>query len=176
MAADTQTNFGSLRSLTDNHRALKIKKIGAAYVGTTGWGVYDNILDDFPEGTKLPPLTTRKSIFRFFMRLWKSLHERYSLVNDQCDDHTDSPFGDLDASFIIANALGIFHVSSDMSVTQFEKYYAVGSGADFSLGALYVLYDEVPDAVTLATRAVEAAIALNNTCGGEIEVRRVRMR
>ena len=59
------------------------------------------------------------------------------------------------------------------SVTVFEQYYAVGSGAEFALGALHALYDGDLDAETLARRACAAAMAFNLFCGGEIDVCRV---
>jgi ATP-dependent protease HslVU (ClpYQ) peptidase subunit len=132
-------------------------------------------MDDFLLGKKVPPLSDRRSVFSFFLKLWKTLHERYSFVNDQCGKEEESPFGDLDASFLIINAGGIFYVGSDMSVTQFESYFAIGAGSDYSLGALYALYDGGQDAEFLARKAVEAGIAFDNRCGGPIEVKKISL-
>ena len=176
VAADTVTSCGSLRVESDNHRAIKIRKVGSALVGATGWGVYDNILDDFLAAKKRPALTTKQSIFSFFIAFWRELHERYPFVNDQCDSELRSPFADLDADFLIANPSGIYQVAADMSVTEFQKYYAIGSGSGPALGALYALYDSSRDAETLARKAVEAAVAFNVHCGGEIVVRKIKAR
>ena len=80
-----------------------------------------------------------------------------------------SPFGNLDATFVIAGETGIFYVASDLGVTRFDRYFAIGSGADFAMGALHQLIDQDLDADTIATRAVETAIAFNIYCGGEIQ-------
>jgi ATP-dependent protease HslVU (ClpYQ) peptidase subunit len=176
LAADTQNNFGSNKMPADNHRISKIRKIGSAYLGTAGWGVYDNILDDLLARRKGISLKDEKAIFSFFLGLWKALHKDYSFVNDQCDKEDDSPFGDLSSTFLVVNGQGIFYVSSDMSVSRFEKYFALGSGADFSLGALHALYGRDLDAETLARKAVSAAVAFNVHCGGEVEVKKIKVR
>lgn len=176
MAADSQTNFGSSKVRIENHRAEKIRKIGSSLLATTGWALYDNILDDFLARRRVPALTSRKVIFTFYLGFWKLLHERYSLVNDQSDKELDSPFGDMDACFLIANSGGIFYVAGDLSVTEFDEYFAVGSGSDFSLGVLHALYDSDIGAEELARRAVSAAVEFNIYCGGDIQVARAPTR
>ncbi len=170
LAADTQSNFGDRRVSVDNHRAPKIRKVGASYVATTGWGIYDDIFRDYLARARKPSLNNERDVFAFFMRLWRELHERYSLVNDQPHDDHASPFADLDASFLIVNKSGILHVSGNMSVSRFERYYAIGSGGDYALGALHALYDRVKDPRALAQRACEAAMTFDVYCGGSIDV------
>jgi len=175
LAADSQTTFGSTRVPAGNHKIAKIRRVGPAFLATTGWGLYENILDDYLGAKKAPSLADRKSAFAFFLGLWKELHQKYPFVNDQCDDK-NSPFGDLDATFLIANRGGILHVASDLSITEFDKYHAIGSGTDFSLGVLYALYDQVSDPEKLARKSVEAAMAFNVYCGGQIQVERLAVR
>jgi len=169
VAADTQSSFGATRVLGSNGTVSKLRRVGGAVIGTTGWGIYENILDDFLSEGKQPALATRGEIFTFFLRLWKALHERYPFVNDQ-SERDDSPFGNLDATFLVANREGLHHVASDISVTPFREYCAVGAGADFSMGAAYSLYSSELGAEVIARRACEAACAFNVYCGGEIEL------
>lgn len=172
MAADSQTSFGSNRIQGDNLNEPKIRRCGASLIATTGLGLYDNILDDFLTASDLPGFRDKKDIFSFFLKFWRALHDRYPFVNDQCDGK-DTPFGDLDASFLIVNVHGIFHVASDMSVTKFEKYFAIGSGSNFSFGVLYALYDQSVEAMELARKAVEAAKYFNVYCGGKTQIMRI---
>ena len=119
IAADTQNNFGHNRAPIANHRTQKILTVGGNHLATSGWGLYANILDDFLARKRAPKLDTERDVFRFFQTFWKALHEHYSLVNDQCQHEEErSPFGDLDASFLLVNGGGIFFVSSDTSVTE----------------------------------------------------------
>jgi ATP-dependent HslUV protease subunit HslV len=174
IASDTQDNFGSNRVSFDNYSSKKIIPVGSSYVATTGWGIYEDILDDYLVAKRDLSLDSKQQIFSFFMNFWKDLHEKYSFVKDQTDEDDDSPFGGLDATFLIANPYGIFYVSSNMSVTRFEKYFAIGSGADFSLGTIYALYDLAFTAEEIAQKAIEAAIMFNIYCGGKIELFHVK--
>lgn len=173
IAADTQDSFGSNRVSFDNYRSKKIVAIGESYVATSGWGVYEDILNDYLETHEAVSLNTKTEIFAFFMKFWKDLHKHYSFVKDQTDEDEASPFGELDSSFLIANRRGIFYVSSNMSVTKFERYFAIGSGSNFSMGTMYALYELDYTAEEIARKAVEAAITFNVFCGGNIDVFRV---
>jgi ATP-dependent protease HslVU (ClpYQ) peptidase subunit len=170
IAADTQDNFGSSTVSTENYRSRKIMQLGSSYIAATGWGIYEDILTDYVTKVSEVPLTTKAQVFTFFMKFWKDLHEHYSFVKDQTEEEHDSPFGGLDATFLIANSHGIFYVSSNMSVTKFERYFAIGSGADFSLGVMYALYDGELPAESIARKAVSAAQTFNIYCGGETDV------
>jgi ATP-dependent HslUV protease, peptidase subunit HslV len=173
LATDSKRTFGSGAVPEANLRDLKLRKVGAAYIATTGWGIYTNILDDYLKAGRMPKLTDATSIFAFFRTFWKALHDRYAFVNDQCSE-TDSPFGDLDAAFLVASPKGIFYVACDMSVTEFENYYAVGSGAAYALGALHAVYAPRVTAEAAARKAVAAASALDIYCGGDVNLVTVR--
>ena len=170
IAADTQINFGAVKVPIDNFRPAKVRRVGSSYLAMSGWGIYENIFAASLTKADRPRLDSEKAIFRFFVGFWRELREHYSFVNDQAHQEDPSPFADLDASFLIANKKGIFHVSGNMTVTAFEQYAAIGSGADYALGALHALYHEELDAADLVQRACSAAMAFNIYCGGEIDV------
>ena len=176
IAADTQENFGDRKVFHREGRASKIMRIGRAYVATTGWGLYENILEDYLRRGSTPRLRNRTEVFAFFLRFWKELSRRYSLVNEQAHQDDPSPFADLDSSFLIATPNGIYYVSGNLSVSEFDRYYAVGSGSSYALGALRVLYDEDLDPAEIARRACEAAMHYDLYCGGELELYEVTAR
>ncbi|MEM7229972.1 MAG: hypothetical protein AAF432_14280 [Planctomycetota bacterium] len=170
LAADSLTTFGDSEMTPGiNARSAKISRIGNAVVGSTGWGVYDDILAHYLRDRDAPDLSTAQSIFAFFLEFWKALHDAYPFVNDQAGGK-DTPFGDLDSTFLVGSALGIFKVSSDLGVTPFERYYAVGSGSEYALGALYESYDGLGESDLIARGAVSAACAFDVHCGGDIDV------
>jgi ATP-dependent protease HslVU (ClpYQ) peptidase subunit len=175
LATDSKRTFGSGGVPDDNFRDAKMRKVGAAHIATTGWGVYNNILDDYLRTARNPRLVDSASIFTYFRKFRVALHERYAFVNDQCTE-SDSPFGDLDASFLVVSAHGIFYVACDMSVTRFDNYYAVGSGAPYALGAMHTLHQPRANPETIARKAVAAASALDIYCGGEVTLVKVRAR
>jgi ATP-dependent protease HslVU (ClpYQ) peptidase subunit len=175
IAADTQENFGDRRVLRGDHNSSKIMKVGASYLAQTGWGLYENILGDYLVKSGTPRFRNEREIFGFFNRFWKRMRKDYSFVNDQPMEDDKSPFADLDASFLIANSHGIFHVTGQMSVTRFTRFDAVGSGGPYALGALHTLYDEKLDAEEIARRACAAALHFDISCGGALDVFTVRL-
>ena len=134
MAADTLAVFGEGMAIDEsNARAVKILPIGDAILGGTGWAVYDDILDHFLTNAQPPRLHNRRDIYAFFLEFWKALRETYSLVNEQAATK-ETPFGDLDATFLLASPGGLFKISSDMGVTEFHQYHAIGSGSEYAIG------------------------------------------
>lgn len=176
MAADSLALFGEGMCIPEeNARAVKIIRIGEALLGGTGWAVYDDILDHHLQGAPPPSLDSRRAIYGFFIDLWKALRETYTLVNEQAASK-DTPFGDLDASFLVASSGGLFKVSSDLGVTEFNRYHAIGSGAEYATGVLHALYEREPDDEALAMQACRTAIDLDANCGGSIDVMHVECR
>ena len=173
LATDSKRTFGGGAVPEATLSESKIRKVASSYLASTGWGVYANIFDDYFASKKRVRLTDQQTIFRFFQRFWRDLHDRYAFVNDQCSED-DSPFADLDSSFLITSPRGIFSVACDMSVTAFEQYYAIGSGEPYALGALHALYDARKDAEKIAIAAVEAACAMDIYCGGKVNTRALR--
>jgi ATP-dependent protease HslVU (ClpYQ) peptidase subunit len=167
MAGDGLTTSGSHRLPPENHSVRKIKKVGQTLIGAAGWTMYANILDDFLGGSRLPVMRDEAAVLRFFVRFWRALKDRYTYVNDQAlEDKT--PFADLDAAFLVGNRHGIFQISSDMSILRCEQFMAIGSGADYALGALDQLYGKGKDPHAIAKAAVATAIRYHTGCGEPI--------
>jgi ATP-dependent protease HslVU (ClpYQ) peptidase subunit len=180
VAADSQSNFGDLRPPPENHQVLKLREVGGAILAASGWALYDDLLAHYlaKRKAKTPvSLTDRASIFEFFLGFWKAIRKDGCFVNDQSRTDDKSPFADLDATFLVVTPLGIFLVSSNMSVSEFREFYAIGSGCDFAIGALHALTHEADEKMTaekLAEAAVNAAIAYDSCCGGKIVVRSIQ--
>ena len=175
MASDSLTCFGEgEQTPPDNCRTRKIIPLGDGFLGGTGWAVYDDIIEHWISNRTVPPLTTRKEVFAFFLDLWRGMRDGYPFVNDQANSK-DTPFTDLDSSFLIGSPGGIFKVSSDLGVTAFQQYAAIGSGAEYALGALDALWNRVTDDEELVRAAVDAACTLDVHCGGITDVFRVAL-
>ena len=175
IAADSQDNFGDLRPPAENHDALKLRVVGDAVLGSSGWALYDDIFAHYLARRRVK-LSDRRSIFDFFVKFWKDLRKNYSFVNDQPGKESETPFANLDASFLVASPGGIFLVSSNMSVSEFRQYYAIGSGGDYAIGAVHALYEDVKNPAVIAEKAVKAAMAYDNSCGGRISSHTVKYR
>jgi ATP-dependent protease HslVU (ClpYQ) peptidase subunit len=140
-------------------------------IGATGLSVYYNILDDYLGSGPKPELKDERSVFKFFVKFWKDLHDRYHFVNDQSDTDSPSPFADLDAEFLVVSSQGLFRVRQILSVSRFDEFCVIGSGSSYAEGSLRILLssDRVC-AREAARRAVEVAVEFDGGSGGLIEV------
>ena len=176
LAADSQTSFGGERVPPQNRTEVKFRRIGNAYLASTGWTLYANILEDvLSRRRSVPRLDDEARIFRFFNEFWRLLHDRYSFVNDQSDDSSDSPFGSLDSAFMVVSTRGIFSVSTDLSVARFDRYFAIGSGSQLAIGAMHALYEGEDTAGAIADAAVHAAIDHDVYCGPPVNAVSIRV-
>ncbi|MDY0004783.1 MAG: hypothetical protein RBU30_26030, partial [Polyangia bacterium] len=172
LAADTKTSFDMHTQPIENLRAEKIMEAGEAVLGCAGWALYGNLLEDYLRDKKKIALGSRQEVFRFFLKFWEDLREHYSFVEDRAADE-DTPFADLDSEFLIVHPGGIFHVASHLTVSRIQRFFAIGAGADYALGALQVLYHQEFDAEALARKAVETAMAFCSDCGGPVDLRKL---
>jgi ATP-dependent HslUV protease subunit HslV len=169
LAADSLVHFGGQRFSAENCRFHKIARVGTSYMAWAGWSLYSEMLTaHLATQTPPPVLETEEQVFSFFIGFWRMMRDEYTLSVRAHPD--DSPFHTLDSTFLFVNPGGIFRIASDMDVTEFEQYTAIGSGSKYALGALRVLYDSMGDAVEIAGRAVQVGIDLDVYCGGPVEL------
>jgi ATP-dependent protease HslVU (ClpYQ) peptidase subunit len=61
------------------------------------------------------------------------------------------------------NPSGIFGLYSLREVDQYTRFWAIGSGAEFALGAMHVAYDLLDDAQAVARAGIEAGACFDNS-------------
>ena len=79
-------------------------------------------------------LGSRDEVFETFLKLHPKLKEQFFLntKEEESDPYESSQF-----TVLIANAAGIFGVYSYREVFEFDRFWAIGSGRSFALGAMY---------------------------------------
>ena len=65
---------------------------------------------------------------------------------------------------LIANQHGIFGMFEFREVHEFEKFWAIGSGKAYALGAMYEAYERVEDPTEIAKIGVRASCEFDNAC------------
>lgn len=170
IAADSLVTFGGQRFPVENCQFNKIHQVGNSMLVWAGWSLYAEIITAHLVSAPPPRLSTEAEVFQFFVGLWRAMRSDFTWIEKRSSEH---PFADLESTFLLANRSAIFRVASDMDVTQFKQYTAVGSGSKYALGALRVLYDQLDDAAEIASRAVQVGIDCDVFCGGKIDVREV---
>ena len=104
-------------------------------------------------------LSSRLSIFESFRALHPLLKEKYFL---NAKDEDDDPYESTQIDALIANPFGIFGVHSLREVTEYKKFWAIGSGAEYALGAMFAVYDTASTAEEIAQVGVAAGAEFNN--------------
>ena len=77
---------------------------------------------------------------------------------------------------MIANPSGIFAVYSMREVFEFDRFWAIGSGRDFALGAMYTLYDQPNSAAVVAQAGVMAGAEFDTGTSTPITLNEVKLK
>jgi ATP-dependent HslUV protease subunit HslV len=176
IAADTLTKWGtgkeSAKYIANND---KIVRAGDSWIGAAGGATFKIIMRDYFAQPKVRPrFDTTLNIFKTWQTLHSALKDRYFLVTaSDKDDTLESSRFDV----LLANPHGIFGVGAHRTVQEYVKFYAVGSGTDLALGAMYAMYDDPElSAGQIALRAVEAAAEFDDSTALPANLQTVKLR
>ena len=165
IAADTLTKWGngkeSAAYIADNDKIVRARD---TWIGAAGSATFKLIMRDYfaQPGIK-PRFDTTINIFKTWQTFHAVLKEKYFLVTtSDKDDVLESSRFDV----LLANPHGIFGVGAHRTVQEYLKFYAIGSGTDLALGAMYGIYDNPGlSAGQIALRAIEAAAEFDDSTG-----------
>lgn len=163
IAADTLVTFGETRLSGAYENNEKIFRVGTSYVGIAGTAAHFPVLRKLLAGMEEVRLATREQIFETFMRAHALLKQHYFL-NTREDD--DDPYESSQLTALIANPSGIFGVYSYREVFSFDRFWAIGSGRNFALGAMHAVYDRLDTAASVAEAGVLGGIEFDKSSAG----------
>ena len=165
IAADTLTKWGSGKeSAAYVANNTKIVRVGDGFLAGSGTATFKLIMRDYFAQRGVPArFDTTINIFKTWQALHAALKERYYLVTvGEKDDTLESSKFDV----LIANPHGIFGVGAHRTVQEYRKFYAIGTGTDLALGAMYASYDNPRlSAEQLARLAITAAAEFDDATG-----------
>ena len=134
------------------------------HIGIVGSSAHDVVLRSLLANDKTQyDFSSRMLIFESFRAMHAILKERYYLNTEEDDEQQPMPYESNHIDALIANRYGIFGVFALREVCVYSKYWAIGSGAEIALGAMYVGYDKQQDAETIARMAIEASAEFDTT-------------
>jgi ATP-dependent HslUV protease, peptidase subunit HslV len=175
IAADTLTKWGSGKeSAAYIANSDKIVKVGSTFLAGSGSATFKIILRDYFSRPRVAPkFDDPLSIFRTWQRLHAVLKDEYFLLTgNEKDDTLESSRFDV----LLANPRGIFGIGAHRTVQEYSKFYAIGSGTDLALGALYATYDDPGrDALSLARLAVVTAAEFDDATGLPVTANKVKL-
>ncbi|MBS0321564.1 MAG: MFS transporter [Proteobacteria bacterium] len=159
IAADSLTTFGDLKlSSTYDRSYEKILQYKGTYIGLCGSAAHQLVFESLLREHKTFDFSTKLGIFDTLRRLHPILKEQHFL---NPKEEEDDPYESTQITALIANAQGIFGVYSMREVFEYTRFWAIGSGREFALGAMNALYPRLKTAGALAKAGVEAGAAFD---------------
>ena len=160
IAADSLSTFGDTRmGARDDACWDKIFESHGSFFSISGSAAHDLVLQSLLKKVKAVGFDSRMAIFESFRKLHPKLKEDFFLKTDEDED---DPYESSQITALIANSSGIYGVFSLREVYEYQRFWAIGSGRDFAIGAMNAVYDDPAlDALAIAKMGVEAGCAFD---------------
>jgi ATP-dependent protease HslVU (ClpYQ) peptidase subunit len=154
IAADSLTTFGDTRLSAEFDRTPdKIIRHRDTWVGLCGSAAHQLVFESILKGSPDLDFSSKGAIFETFRKLHPILKDQHFL---NPKEEEDDPYESTQVTALIANQNGIFGVYSMREVFEYTRYWAVGSGREFALGAMYSRYARLRTAEAVARVGIEA--------------------
>jgi len=174
IAADSLTTFGDMRLSSDFDVAHdKIMRCGDSHVGLAGSAAHHLVLENLIARNNKMKLHNRSDIFESFRRMHPILKEE-CFLNPK--EEEDDPYESSQITALIANASGIFGIFSMREVFEYKKFWAIGSGREFALGAMHAVYDQDLSAEEIARVGVAAGVEFDINSALPISLYNVKLK
>lgn len=175
IAADTLVTFGDTRLAHGYEQNEKLFQVGDSFIGMSGTTAHFPVLRKAlssltPEELRL---NSRDEVFDTFLRLHPRLKDQFFLNTKEEDS---DPYESSQFTILIANASGIYGVYSYREVFEFDRFWAIGSGRSFALGAMFAGYDKGKTAKDIAELGVGAGCEFDKNSAGPIKAFTMKMR
>jgi ATP-dependent HslUV protease, peptidase subunit HslV len=163
IAADSLTTFGDTRLPAQFDRASdKIVHFRGTYIGLCGSAAHQLVFESLLAKHSDLDFSNKRAIFETFRKLHPILKEQHFLNPKEEDD---DPYESTQVTAVIANSSGIFGVYSMREVFEYTQFWAVGTGREFAIGAMFSLYDRLRSAEAVARAGIEAGATFDKNSG-----------
>ena len=175
IASDSLVTFGETRLPPGYEANDKMFALAGSWIGAVGSVAHMPVLRQALAA--LPPaerqLHSRDGLFDTFLRLHPKLKERFFL---NTKEHDSDPYESSQFSILIANVHGIFGVESYREVFEFDRFWAIGSGRRFALGAMHAVYASAKTAREVAQAGVLAGCEFDTSSAGPVRMHSFRLK
>jgi ATP-dependent HslUV protease, peptidase subunit HslV len=175
MASDSLVTFGETRLPPGYEANDKMFAIGDSWVGAVGSTAHMPVLRNALNSltTEERNLRSRDGLFDTFVHLHPKLKDRFFLNTKENDS---DPYESSQFSIVIANSSGIFGVESYREVFEFERFWAIGSGRRFALGAMHAAFDKSKSAADVARAGVLAGCEFDTSSAGPVRLHSFKLK
>ncbi|MCG3167747.1 MAG: hypothetical protein POELPBGB_03542 [Bacteroidia bacterium] len=173
IAADSLTTFGDTR-LGRQYKGEhdKIIEIGGSWIGLCGSSAHHLVLSALLPKLEDIRLGNRMEVYETFRRLHPLLKEQ-GYLNPKEDE--DDPYESSQITALIVNASGIYGVYSYREVFDYDRFWGIGSGRNFALGAMFAAYDRCRTATEVARIGVLAGAEFDTATQGPIVLHTMKL-
>jgi ATP-dependent protease HslVU (ClpYQ) peptidase subunit len=159
IAADSLTTFGDTRLSAEFDRTPdKILHYQGTYIGLCGSAAHQLVFQSMLAKEGALDFSTKAGIFETFRKLHPILKEQHFL---NPKEEEDDPYESTQVTALVANENGIFGVYSMREVFEYTRFWAVGTGREFALGAMHAQYGRLRSAAAVATAGIDAGAAFD---------------
>ena len=152
IAADSLTTFGDTRLAAEHDRTYdKIVRYRDTYIGLCGSAAHQLVFESLLAKHGDLDFAHKSAIFETFRKLHPILKEQHFL---NPKEEEDDPYESTQITALIASPRGIFGVYSMREVFEYTRFWAVGSGREFAIGAMHVLYGRLKTSEAIAKAGV----------------------
>ena len=175
IASDSLVTFGDTRLGASYEANDKLFKVGDSWIGMAGTTAHFPVLRKALAGLPADELKlhSRDEVFDTFLKLHPKLKETYFLNSKEEDA---DPYESSQFTALIANPAGIFGVYSYREVFEFDRFWSVGTGRTFALGAMYAAFDKAKSARELAELGVRAGCEFDKNSSGPIRAHTIKLK
>jgi len=154
IAADSLTTFGDTRLSAQFDRTPdKIVRYRDTCIGLCGSAAHQLVFESLLAKHDDLDFSNKAAIFETFRKLHPILKEQHFLNPKEEDD---DPYESTQITALVANPHGIFGVYSMREVFEYTQFWAVGSGREFALGAMYTQYPKLRTSAAIARAGIDA--------------------
>jgi len=161
IAADSLTSFGDTKQSAEFvANADKILDFQGQYLGLVGSAAHQLVMQSLllRHADKID-FSSTLAIFETLNRIHPILKEEYYL-NAKDEDEDDYESSRIDA--LLLTRRGIYGLYALREVDEYTRFWAIGSGSEFALGAMHAVYDRLDSAEAIAEAGIRAGAAFDN--------------
>lgn len=158
VAADSLTTFGDQKQppAYDRH-SDKLQTVADGAMSIVGSAAHALVLESVLRERRVRfDLRDRLHIFESFRSLHSELKDQYFLNPKEGGEGEQDPYESSRIDAVLANPQGIFGVYALREVYEYDRFWAIGSGAEYALGAMHAAYDSADSAEAIAEAGVRA--------------------
>ena len=173
IAADSLTTLGDTRLSAEFDRTSeKIVHYKGSHIGLCGSAAHQLVFESLLAKHSDLDFSTKAAIFETFSKLHPILKEQHFL---NPKEEEDDPYESSQLTALVVNSSGIFGVYSMREVFEFDKFWSIGSGRDFALGAMFAVYKGRKSPEEIAKIGVLAGAEYDTGTGLPMNIATVRL-